>query len=135
LSIYICVKHFGIANIKKKACYTPHSSHFAYLKTIVVVSQSLLQKVHSLYQSEFSRKYDLVLLTLIPNTFPLLYAYPVAAYVFSPILQFPKIFPSITSFSQDVTNPFSLPLFSTCRMIFPPSLFVILLHFSHDWSN
>jgi len=91
--------------IHTDACYTPGLTHFAYLKIIfVVVSQSLLQKVHSLYQNEFFRQCDLMLLILIPNTFPLLYAYPVADYVFFPVLQFPKIFPSIASFSQNMSN-------------------------------
>ena len=93
------------------ARYTPRLFHLAYLNTIVVNSQSLLQKVHSPYISQFCRQCGLVLLILIPNNFQLLYAYPVADYFFFPDLQFSTIFHSIASFSQDVTNPLSLLCF------------------------
>jgi len=79
--------------IHTDACCTPGLSQFAYLNIIVFVSQFLLQKVHSLYQNEFFRQCDQVLLILIPNNFPLLYAYQVADYVFFPVLQFPTLFP------------------------------------------
>jgi hypothetical protein len=60
--------------IHNDACYTSRSSHFAYLlvNTILIISQSLLLQAHSLYQIEFSRQGDRVLLILITNTFSFL---------------------------------------------------------------
>ena len=46
------------------------------------IPESVLRKVHSLCQSEFSTQYDLVLPLLIPTIVPFPWVYQVAAYFF-----------------------------------------------------
>jgi len=51
----------------------------------------VLQRVHSLFQSEFSRECDVVLPLSISNVFSLREGHPVAAYVFFLVFPFPSI--------------------------------------------
>ena len=67
--------------------------------------------------------------------------HPVAAYVFFLLASWPlylffsKVFQRAVSI-QVVTNPAGLHLFCCMQDVpFFPSLYLIFLHFSHDWSN
>jgi hypothetical protein len=114
------------------------------LKTIITIwwfiPQSLLRQVHSLLQSEFSTHCHLVLLLSIYSILSFSEGHPVAAYVFSHV--FPLLLSFFLSFhkqcviqvhTQNVTNPITLSL--CVEYSFPPWLYIIPLHFSHDLSK
>jgi hypothetical protein len=77
------------------------------------IAQSVLRKVHSLFQSEFSTQYDLVLPLSVSSilSFP---GHPIAAYVFFlPVTSSPpSVFSSITCFRRQFLRkmwPIQLP--------------------------
>ena len=81
------------------------------------------RQVHSLFQIEFTTRYDLVFPFMISTTLSLPQGHPVASYIF--FVCFPSLLSSL-SFSnlsqqapptQDVTNPVSLTCFSCLQDI------------------
>jgi len=105
----------------------------------IIIPQSAFQRVHNLFQNEFSKHFHLVLPPSISSIFSLSYGHPVAAYVFIvfPSLYYSFIFPRIMCFRMQFLckmwpTKLAFILFTVRGMFYPPWLCVILLHFSYS---
>ena len=117
--------------------------YFVYLDMLSYFSVwSALWEIHNLFQSEFSRGYELVLPLSVFSSFFFPYGRTIAVYVF--FLVFSSLMSlflsSVTCFIRQFLCKmwqFSLPSFILLCVgfSFPSWLFVILLYFSHVWTN
>jgi len=66
-----------------------------YFLTVILTTQCVLRELIAFFQSEFSRKCELVLTFSVSSVFSFPSAHPAAAYVFF------LVFPSLLSFGQE----------------------------------